>query len=72
LKKKNKKSLPKPLDKPRGLWYNISTEKEMRYNKMKTFYIRLEHNGIIYHSFEKAFTFKGAFKKAKKKAEKNN
>ena len=39
---------------------------------MKTFYIRLEHNGIIYHSFEKAFSFKGAYKKAMKKAEKNN
>ena len=39
---------------------------------MKTYYIRLEHNGIIRHSFEKAFTFKGAYKKAMKKAEKNN
>ena len=35
---------------------------------MRTFYIRLEHEGTIYHSFEKAFTFKGAYKKALKKA----
>ena len=36
---------------------------------MKTYEIKFEYNGNIIYTTEKAFTFKGAYRKAMRKAE---
>ena len=39
---------------------------------MKTYELKFEYNGVIIHTTERAFTFKGAYRKAMRKAAKRH